>query len=231
MGNDNTGEIFLCPNIRFLDGKNIVRELKNHFGVETVQIQEVRAIALGSIQYEKSAKFRNLFCLSIGDGVGGAIILNGELYQGTHHASGEIGHFPLPGHQRLCGCGQVGCLETVAATPGLLQTWKEKYHPVEPLDNFFDVCKKNPQQAKEVFYEMMPDLALAMRAVIQLFDPEVLLLGGPIWNLMPEAIDRLRENLPERIEVVAPGTTFAQGAFASIFHRIIVQSLTLPYQL
>lgn len=230
MGNDNTGDIFLCPNIRFLDGKNIVRELKQRLGVEAIQIQEVRAIALGGIQYEKSAKFRNIFCLSIGDGVGGAVVLNGEIYQGTHHASGEIGHFSLPGHIRQCGCGQVGCLETVAGIPGLLQTWREKFHPSEPLGNFFDVCKKYPLQAKEVFQEMMPDLALAMRAVIQLLDPEVLLLGGPIWNLMPEAIDKLRENLPERIEVVAPGTTFAQGAFASVFHRIIVQSLAVPLQ-
>jgi predicted NBD/HSP70 family sugar kinase len=230
MGNDNTGDIFLCPNIRFLDGKNIVRELKQRLGVEAIQIQEVRAIALGGIQYEKSAKFRNIFCLSIGDGVGGAIVLNGELYQGTHHASGEIGHFSLPGHTRQCGCGQVGCLETVAGIPGLLQTWREKFNPSDPLGNFFDVCKKHPLQAKEVFQDMMPDLALAMRAVIQLLDPEVLLLGGPIWNLMPEAIDKLRENLPERIEVVAPGTTFAQGAFAIVFHRIIVQSLAVPLQ-
>lgn len=229
MGNDNTGDIHLCPNIRFLDGKNIVRELKQHFGVETVQIQEVRALALGGIQYEKNTKFRNLFCLSIGDGVGGAVVLNGELYQGTHHASGEIGHFSLPGHTRKCGCGQVGCLETIAATPGLLLTWKEKFHPADPLENFFDVCKKYPQQAREVFYEMIPDLALAMRAVIQLFDPEVLLLGGPIWNLMPDAIDKLKENLPDRIEVIAPGTTFAQGAFASVFHRVIVHSLSIPY--
>jgi predicted NBD/HSP70 family sugar kinase len=229
MSNDNTGEIYLCPNIRFLDGKNIVRELKQHFGVETVQIQEVRALALGGIQYEKNTKFRNLFCLSIGDGVGGAVVLNGELYQGTHHASGEIGHFSLPGHTRKCGCGQTGCLETIAATPGLLLTWKEKYHPADPLNNFFDVCKKYPQQAREVFYEMIPDLALAMRAVIQLFDPEVLLLSGPIWNLMPDAIEKLKENLPNRIEVIAPGTTFAQGAFASVFHRVIVHSLSIPY--
>jgi len=84
-------------------------------------------------------------------------------------------------------------------------------------------------RGEEVFYEMIPDLALAMRAVIQLFDPEVLLLGGPIWNLMPDAIDKLKENLPDRIEVIAPGTTFAQGAFASVFHRVIVQSLSIPY--
>ncbi|MBN2036239.1 MAG: ROK family protein [Chitinispirillaceae bacterium] len=227
MGNDNTGDIYLCPNIRFLDNKNIVREIHAHFGVETVQIQEVRALALGSTQYEKNAKFRNCFCLSIGDGVGGAIILNGELYQGTHHSSGEIGHFPLPGHTRRCGCGQTGCLETVAGTPGLLQTWKEQFSPIENLENFFDVCKKYPEQAQEVFHDMIPDLALAMRAVIQLFDPEVLLLAGPIWNLMPEAIDILKENLPRQVEVTAPGTTFAQGAFACVFHRVIVQSLAI----
>ncbi|MBN1128022.1 MAG: ROK family transcriptional regulator [Chitinispirillaceae bacterium] len=230
MGNDNTGEIHLCPNIRFLDGKNIVHELENRFGFKAVQIQEVRALALGALQYEKEAKSRNLFCLSIGDGVGGAIVLNGELFHGTHNASGEIGHFPLPGNSRVCGCGKTGCLETVAATPGLLQTWKETFQPPENLENFFDVCKKFPQQAREVFLAVMPDIALAMRAVIQIVDPEVLMLGGPIWHLMPEAANKLKEFLPDRLDVITPGTTFAHGAFASVFHRVIVRSLALPYE-
>ena len=228
MGNDHTGEIMLCPNIRFLDHKNIVKELENHFGIRSVQIQEVRAVALGAIQYEKSAKFRNLFCLNIGDGLGGAIVLNGELYQGTHHASGEIGHIPIAGYNRPCGCGQVGCLETIAAIPGLLQTWKEKFNPTDVLENFYDVCKRYPQQAKEVFFDALPELAHAIKAMIQLVDPEVLLLSGPIWNLIPDAMEKLQTYLPERMEVISPGTTFAQGAFASVFHRIIVPSLAIP---
>lgn len=225
MGNDHTGEIVLCPNIRFLDGKNVVNEITGHFGINTIQIQEVRAIALGGMQYENSAKYRNIFCLSIGDGIGGSIVLNGELYQGTHHISGEIGHIPIKGYNRLCGCGQTGCLETVLGVPGLLQSWKEKYKQDCDLQNFYDVCKKRPEEAQTVFFEALPDLATSLKAVIQLFDPEVIFVYGPLWNLIPESVEVLKKFLPDRIEVLSLGTTFAQGAFASVFKRIVVPSL------
>lgn len=225
MGNDSTGEILLCPNIRFLDGKNVVDEIKGHFGINTLQIQEVRAIALGAMQYENTAKYRNIFCLSIGDGIGGSIVLNGELYQGTHHTSGEIGHVPIKGYNRLCGCGQTGCLETVVGVPGLLQSWKEKFTPDVELQNFYDVCKKKPEQAKTVFFEALSDLATSLKAVIQLFDPEVIFVYGPVWHLIPESVEALKNYLPERIEVLSLGTTYAQGAFASVFKRIVIPSL------
>jgi predicted NBD/HSP70 family sugar kinase len=225
MGNDHSGEILLCPNIRFLDGKNVVHEIKTHFGINTIQIQEVRAIALGALQYENSAKYRNIFCLSIGDGIGGAVVLNGVLYQGTHHTSGEIGHIPIKGYHRPCGCGRTGCLETILGVPGLLQTWKEKFNSGAEQQNFYDVCKKYPEQAKAVLFASLPELANSLQAVIQLFDPEVIFVYGPVWNLIPESVEELKKNMPDRIEVLSLGTTFAQGAFASVFNRIVIPSL------
>ena len=53
--------------------------------------------------------------VDIADGVGGALMLGGRIYQGALPMSGEIGHTPIPGNNRLCGCGGRGCLETLAS--------------------------------------------------------------------------------------------------------------------
>jgi len=69
---------------------------------------------------------------------------------------------------------------------------KEKFNPDVDLQNFHDVCKKKPEQAKAVFFEVLPELATSLKAVIQLFDPEVIFVYGPVWHLIPESVEALK---------------------------------------
>src|SRR5215475_4990081 len=86
-------------------------------------MQEERALALGHQAVQPGSD--GFLLVDFGEGVGGTIVIGGKLYTNPLPLSGEFGHTPVQGNKRPCGCGAVGCLETLASTRGLLQSLEE----------------------------------------------------------------------------------------------------------
>jgi len=86
-------------------------------------MQEERALALGHQAVHPGSD--GFLLVDFGEGVGGTIVIGGKLYTNPLPLSGELGHTPAPGNKRPCGCGAVGCLETLISTRGLLQSFAE----------------------------------------------------------------------------------------------------------
>ncbi len=130
---ENTGRVFLSPNLRWTEQADLGDVLKSVFGtVKILFSQEIRALALGHLAMEPTSG--DFLLVDSGSGVGAAAVANGTLYTGPLPLSGEIGHTPVLGNKRVCGCGSVGCLETLISRPGLLasaaehgerETWSE----------------------------------------------------------------------------------------------------------
>jgi predicted NBD/HSP70 family sugar kinase len=89
-------------------------------------VQEERALALGHQSVD--ANEEDFLLVDFGEGVGGAAIVGGKLYTGPLPLSGELGHIPVLGNERRCGCGAVGCIETLVSMRGLLQSHAEARH-------------------------------------------------------------------------------------------------------
>ena len=117
------GRVLLSPNLHWTE-KADLESLVRPSGKAPVRIvQEIRALALGQLAVEPDAG--DFLLVDFEDGVGGAAVVGGALFTGPLPLSGELGHTPVLGNRRPCGCGSVGCMETLASRPGLLASFAE----------------------------------------------------------------------------------------------------------
>lgn len=118
---ERTGQSLLCPNLRWVEQAALRDLVRSVWPVPLCVMQEIRALALG--QLALAPEQRDFLLVDFGDGVGGAFVVGGELFQSSIPLSGEMGHTPVLGNKRKCGCGAVGCVETLVSRSGLLKSF------------------------------------------------------------------------------------------------------------
>ncbi len=118
---DRNGEVIYSPNLHWTEKLNMASFLQGIWRAPVILIQEERALALG--QYAVEPAERDFLLVDFAEGVGGAVMIGGKLYSHPLPISGELGHTPVTGNDRRCGCGAIGCLETLASTRGLLKSF------------------------------------------------------------------------------------------------------------
>ncbi len=137
------GRVLLSPNLHWLEAADLPRMLQEvTWGTPSPPapgrqnaaspappvhlVQEIRALALGQLAAEPAEG--DFLLVDFGQGMGGAVVAGGRLMAGPLPLSGELGHTPVLGNHRKCGCGATGCIETLAARPGLLASFAQA-HP------------------------------------------------------------------------------------------------------
>jgi hypothetical protein len=161
---------------------------------------DVNTLAISESLYGRGKDISNLLTITIGRGVGSGIIINGELYAGTHGA-GEIGHVKVVGNKLKCECGNSGCLETIASDPAILRRAKSaKLIPENAsIEGLWDAARKHGDIASKCFKEPAQQLGIAIANVINIFGPELVVISGEgsggwdIWERW--LIDSVRENV------------------------------------
>src|ERR1044071_9342749 len=116
-----TGRALFSPNLHWLEKIDLAAGLRQIWRLPILLVQEIRALALGHLTAQPGGE--DFLLADFGQGVGGAIVLDGELYTHPMPLSGEFGHSPISGNQRRCGCGASGCLETLISERGLLESF------------------------------------------------------------------------------------------------------------
>ena len=116
-----SGRVLFSPNLHWLEQTNLPERLQATFRLPVLLVQEIRALALGHLTAQPGGE--DFLLIDFGQGVGGAIVMEGELFSHPVALSGELGHTPVAGNTRRCGCGAVGCLETLVSERGLLESF------------------------------------------------------------------------------------------------------------
>ncbi|HWX19893.1 MAG TPA: ROK family protein [Candidatus Binatia bacterium] len=124
---ETAGKVLFSPNLHWLEKTNLPELLQQVWPLPVLLLQEIRALALGQLTAEPGGE--DFFLVDFGQGVGGAILAGGKLYSHPKPFSGEFGHTPVPGNQRRCGCGAIGCLETLVSERGLLESFRSAANP------------------------------------------------------------------------------------------------------
>jgi len=120
---EKNSRVLFSPNLHWTERSDLTRLIQSVWSVPVIVLQEERALALG---HQASDPSNDGFLLvDFGEGVGGTIVVGGKLYTNPLPLSGEVGHTPVRGNNRTCGCGAIGCLETLVSTRGLLQSFSE----------------------------------------------------------------------------------------------------------
>ena len=121
---ERSGRVWFSPNLHWTETVELAGLIQQVWSAPVVVVQEERALALGHQYLDPQSE--DFLLVDFGDGVGGAAILAGKLHESPLPLSGELGHTPVLGNQRPCGCGAVGCVETLVSTRGLLQSCAEQ---------------------------------------------------------------------------------------------------------
>ena len=118
---EEAGSVLFCPNLHWLEKTSLPELVRTVWDFPVLLVQEIRALALGQLTAEPDGE--DFLLIDFGQGAGGAVVLDGELFSHPIPLSGEFGHTPVAGNRRVCGCGAVGCLETLVSERGLLESF------------------------------------------------------------------------------------------------------------
>ena len=121
-GNFYKGTIENPPNLPWGEVSHFADQIEKIFGKKCVLTNDANAAALGEKVYGKAKNMKDFLALTVGTGLGGGIIIDGELVYGKHGFAGELGHTLVNVNGRMCACGKKGCLETYVSATGIRRT-------------------------------------------------------------------------------------------------------------
>lgn len=191
--NYSTGVNILAANFGWQDVP--IRDwLMEQLGLPVVVDNNVRCMALGEAFFGVGRGVSSLAFIYARYGIGAGIVVNGRLYRGSGLGAGEIGHtIILPHNGPLCRCGQTGCLETLAAEPSLIRQAEQlaKEHPGSLLagcmadtgvprliKRLFNAYRMGDPYARQLIDSGSEYLGIALANLVNLFTPDLILLGG-----------------------------------------------------
>ena len=190
--------------------KNAKKELEELTGLTAEFGNDANVAALGEMWKGGGLGQKNIVMVTLGTGVGGGIIIDGQILTGANGAGGEIGHICVNYEETdQCGCGNRGCLEQYASATGIVRLAKKKLEAgtadtVLNAENLtakdvFDAVKAGDQVAMEIAEEFGRYLGYALANIAALVDPEAIVIGGGVSKAGEILLDYVEKAYKERV--------------------------------
>lgn len=203
-----TGIITKAPNVPCLDGFRLAAALSSELRWPAILENDANAAAVGEMWQGAGRGHKTIICVTLGTGVGGGLILDGKLWRGADGAAGEIGHVAVEPFGVACPCGSRGCLEVYASATAIVRMTREAAprYPGSPLHTSENLSAEKIYQsglagdelALEVFRRMGVYLGIGLASLINVINPEAVVIGGGVaagWDLF---VPHLREQVKGR---------------------------------
>ncbi|PPA71411.1 ROK family glucokinase [Jeotgalibacillus proteolyticus] len=222
--NMQTGILYTAVNIGWEKPVALRDELQQLTGLSVVIENDANVAALGEMWKGAGDGARDVVCVTLGTGVGGGVIVNGDIAHGIKGAAGEIGHItsvPVDGY--YCNCGKYGCLETVASATGVsrlaIDELKKNNEPSilrETLHNtghlsakaIFDAVNQGDKAAAKIVDQLTFYLGLALANLGSALNPEKIVIGGGVSKAGETLLTPLRAKFKQyAFPTVAESTT------------------------
>lgn len=185
---------------------NIKDEFRKYIDARVVCANnDANVAALGELNKGGGQGYKNAVMFTLGTGVGGGIIVDGKIVEGTNGAGGELGHLHIVNENATeCGCGRRGCLETVASATGIVREAKRLYEesPVKTTlkidekitcKDVFDAAKKEDEFALKVIDQFGYYMGLAASYVCNILNPEVIIIGGGVSKAGQIIVEQIKK--------------------------------------
>jgi glucokinase-like ROK family protein len=233
-------------NIRELPLKD---RLEKAFQLPVEVENDVRALALGESWFGLGKDIADFICVHVGTGIGAGIILNNELYRGPSFAAGEIGHTTIDLDGPKCGCGNVGCLEALAAGPAILSRVREAIRQgrstvlaewvngeTERLTG--EMVHLAAQQGDDLAIEVLADagryLGVGLSNLINTLNPSRIILSGGVVRAGHFVLEPLQKTVRERVlssaakDVAIMRSRLGENGAAIGSMTLVLQRLFMP---
>jgi predicted NBD/HSP70 family sugar kinase len=216
------------PNLRQTDGQCLGEDLRQRLGLETAILQESHALCLAERLYGAARDVDDFAMLDISEGLGVGVVHHGHILEGHSGLGGELGHLTVEIHGKRCGCGNSGCLETVATDTALAAAVSARVGRKLTIEDVVGLVQSGELQADAELSEVLEYLAVGLAAVINLFNPSKLFVHGRLLDAGPNLFDRLLERTRRRAlapsladcEIIRARGNKRLGAVAGIIHRL-----------
>ncbi|MCX5658518.1 MAG: ROK family transcriptional regulator [Planctomycetota bacterium] len=189
---EEAGRVLLSPNLHWTEKADLPKLVRGVWDAPVCLVQEIRALALGQAVAEPEG--RDFLLVDFGEGVGGAVVRDGRLHAGALPLSGELGHTPILGNDRACGCGAVGCAETLLSRSGILQTFA-RAHPRSPRTWTALARHVEANGIEPWLAETLDAAAVVIAGAINVLGLREVVVTGALTELPPAAMNRLASSL------------------------------------
>lgn len=186
------GLVHFFPNIPGWKEVRIRELLQSKLKLPVFIDNDANLMALAEFRLGAAKGTTNAVCITLGTGVGGGIILEGKLYRGASFAAGEIGHLPINENGPSCGCGGKACLESYIGNKRITVLIKKVFGRDIPLDKLSQLAGENNKKAIGVWRQVALHLGIALTGVVNLLNPDVIVLGGGVSGAGKILFDRVR---------------------------------------
>ncbi len=207
-------------NIRGWKNVPLKEYVEKNAGFPTYIDNDVNLMALGELMCGAGQGVKNLVCLTLGTGVGGGIIIEGKIYRGSTLSAGEVGHIPVNADGPHCRCGGYGCLEryvgnayivekAVKAIEGgrrslIKKLAEDNLEAITPW-TIFQAARRGDKLAKEIWEETGRYVGIALSGVINLLNPEMIVIGGGVAQAGKLLFEPVRRTVKERAMSIPAG--------------------------
>jgi predicted NBD/HSP70 family sugar kinase len=196
---NRTGRAVLSPNLPMTNGHTPAVDLSAQLGVPCALLQEMDALCLAERHYGQATGQDDFAMLDLGAGVGLGVMHMGQLLKGQRGLAGELGHItvvPIDGVQ--CGCGNTGCLETVCNDAAFARRVSKKLQRHVPFDEAVDLVRSGRSPLANEIHETAVYAAVAVAAVINLFNPAQVFVHTQLFDVIDGLFDRVVELTKKR---------------------------------
>lgn len=208
-----SGRFLAPPSFGSWQDLALVSHIQARFGLPTFVDNNGNTSALAEQWFGAGQGIDNFVFLSLGTGVGGGLVLDGELYRGEHDVAGELGHLSVDASGPRCACGNYGCLEMYASVPRVLAATRAALATGEPsairarlrpsadptLDAVIAAARDGDPLAVRVFADATHALAAGLVTIINSFDPRLVLLGRELAGAGALLLDPVRAEVQRRV--------------------------------
>jgi len=195
--NRKTHRIEFMPNLPPLAEIDVTGELARLTGLPVILDNDANSAAYAELQAGAARNRRDVFFITLGTGIGAGLIINGEIYRGAMGFAGEFGHMTIDPEGIECGCGNIGCLETIASGPNIVRRTRERLYRDRtsslsrlaiPRDREFTAediaraAREGDEMAQVMMERTGMFLGIAIAAVINLLNVEMIVMGGGVME-------------------------------------------------
>jgi fructokinase len=183
------GELVRVVNLPWLEGRPLRADLEQALGLRVAIANDANCFALSEAIDGAATGAAVVFGVILGTGVGGGIVVDGKVLAGANAIAGEWGHNPLPdpgrdaGPPQVCGCGRLGCIETWLNGAALARDYLASTGWDTDAAEVARLAEAGDGDAKAVIARYEQRLALALAGIINILDPDVIVLGGGLASI------------------------------------------------
>jgi len=226
--NERLREIVFSPNLRLLDKRNPAIDLEQRMGAKCLLLQETSGLCLSERLYGDAKGLHDFAMLDVSTGLGMAVMSGGQLLTGHGGMAGEVGHITVDPTGIRCGCGNRGCLETLATDSALIRMMAERIGQPLSVEGAASRLAATPADFQPDVDSVSEYLAIAIAAVINIFNPTTLFVHGTLLVAAEDRFAHVLERVRQRTltasladcTIVPTRLSKRQGAIAGIMHHL-----------